>query len=206
MMKKSGQWPTAPERITATSIIHGIGPQKYDRNFRNALVWCSAISFGPYWLSRLVASAWLRPFDDVANCSSTFDIGSVFRSCWGSSGGATPESTESDVTVGRLVVPGPVADLRKVPAVLDGVEIVLNELVRHLLPEVVRGRAELRQPVDDVPDEMEPIEPVLHGTEGVQRIGTGQGRVVLALLGEDPRSGSVPMADEQLIVGRQGGQ
>ena len=28
MMKKSGQCRTTPERITATSIIHGIGPQK----------------------------------------------------------------------------------------------------------------------------------------------------------------------------------
>ena len=28
MMKKSGQCPTAPDRITAISIIHGIGPQK----------------------------------------------------------------------------------------------------------------------------------------------------------------------------------
>ena len=28
MMKKSAQCPTAPDRITATSIIHGIGPQK----------------------------------------------------------------------------------------------------------------------------------------------------------------------------------
>ena len=28
MMKKSGQCPTTPERITAISIIHGMGPQK----------------------------------------------------------------------------------------------------------------------------------------------------------------------------------
>ena len=28
MMKKSGQCRTTPDRITATSIIHGIGPQK----------------------------------------------------------------------------------------------------------------------------------------------------------------------------------
>ncbi len=28
MMKKSGQWRTTPERMTAISIIQGIGPQK----------------------------------------------------------------------------------------------------------------------------------------------------------------------------------
>ena len=28
MMKKSGQWPTTPDKMTATSIIHGMGPQK----------------------------------------------------------------------------------------------------------------------------------------------------------------------------------
>ncbi len=28
MMMKSGQWPKTPDRTTATSIIHGIGPQK----------------------------------------------------------------------------------------------------------------------------------------------------------------------------------
>jgi hypothetical protein len=28
MMKKSGQWRTTAESTTATSIIHGIGPQK----------------------------------------------------------------------------------------------------------------------------------------------------------------------------------
>ena len=31
MMKKSGQWRSTPDRITATSIIQGIGPQKYVR-------------------------------------------------------------------------------------------------------------------------------------------------------------------------------
>ncbi len=28
MMKKSGQCPTTPDRMTAISIIHGMGPQK----------------------------------------------------------------------------------------------------------------------------------------------------------------------------------
>ena len=28
MMMKSGQWPRTPDRMTATSIIQGIGPQK----------------------------------------------------------------------------------------------------------------------------------------------------------------------------------
>ncbi len=57
MMKKSGQCPSAPDRITATSIIHGMGPQKYVRNLRNELVFSSSISFGPYWISRFCASA-----------------------------------------------------------------------------------------------------------------------------------------------------
>jgi hypothetical protein len=48
MMKKSGQYRTTPDRITATSIIHGMGPQKQPRNFRNGLVFFSSISLGPY--------------------------------------------------------------------------------------------------------------------------------------------------------------
>ena len=47
MMKKSGQCRTRPDSTTATSIIHGIGPQKYVRNLRIALVFFSAISLGP---------------------------------------------------------------------------------------------------------------------------------------------------------------
>src|SRR5579862_5358656 len=56
MMKKSGQCLTIPDRITAASIIQGMGPQKYVRNFQNALVVFSAISFGPFLVSRMVAS------------------------------------------------------------------------------------------------------------------------------------------------------
>ena len=56
-MKKSGQCRTTPERITATSIIQGMGPQKYDRNFNHRLVFFSLISLGPYSLNRFSASA-----------------------------------------------------------------------------------------------------------------------------------------------------
>ena len=66
MMKKSGQCRAAADRITAASIIHGIGPQKYVRNFRNGLTFFSSISFGPYSVSRFRASAWLRPSGDDA--------------------------------------------------------------------------------------------------------------------------------------------
>ena len=48
MMKKSAQCPSAADRITAASIIHGIGPQKYASSARSELVVSSAISFGPY--------------------------------------------------------------------------------------------------------------------------------------------------------------
>ncbi len=61
MMKKSGQCRSTPDRITAASIIHGIGPQKYVRNFRSGLAFFSSISLGPYWVSRFCASTWLRP-------------------------------------------------------------------------------------------------------------------------------------------------
>jgi len=57
MMKKLGQWRTTPKRITAASIIQGIGPQKYDRNFRIALVFFSGILFGPYFSSRFSTSS-----------------------------------------------------------------------------------------------------------------------------------------------------
>src|SRR5665648_1185283 len=80
MMKKSGQCPTAPERMTATSIIQGIGPQKYSRNFSSGFVLCSAISFGPYWARRSFASAWLRPSGEVPSCFSTSDMGIDLRS------------------------------------------------------------------------------------------------------------------------------
>ena len=57
MMKKSGQCLSTPDRITAASIIQGIGPQKYVRNLRRELAFFSTSSFGPYWVSRLAASA-----------------------------------------------------------------------------------------------------------------------------------------------------
>ncbi len=51
MMPKSGQCRATAESTTAASIIHGIGPQKYVRNFSSGLVFFSSISFGPYWAS-----------------------------------------------------------------------------------------------------------------------------------------------------------
>jgi len=54
MMKKSGQCRSTPDRITAASIIQGIGPQKYVRNFRSGLAFFSSISLGPYSDSRFL--------------------------------------------------------------------------------------------------------------------------------------------------------
>src|SRR5664279_2640661 len=84
MMKKSAQCPTAPDKITATSIIHGIGPQKYDRNFSNGFVLCSTISFGPYCSRRFAASACVSPSGDDSSFFWTSAIGSDLRSCSGS--------------------------------------------------------------------------------------------------------------------------
>src|SRR5580658_3735155 len=71
MMPKSGQCRAAADRITAASIIQGIGLQKYERNFRILLVFFSAISFGPYWVRRFCASAWVRPSGDEPSFFST---------------------------------------------------------------------------------------------------------------------------------------
>ena len=54
--EKSGRCRTTPERMIATSIIHGMGPQKYDNILRRTFCFFSSISFGPYWASRFVAS------------------------------------------------------------------------------------------------------------------------------------------------------
>ncbi len=86
MMKKSGQCRTTPDSTTATSIIQGIGPQKYKRNFRSELVFFSSISFGPYCASRFVPSAWLRPSGDALNRFSTWAKGSDLRSSFASDG------------------------------------------------------------------------------------------------------------------------
>ena len=88
MMKKSGQCRTTPDSTTATSIIQGIGPQKYMRNLRKALVFFSSISFGPYLVSRFAASAPVRPSGDEPSRFSTSAIGSVFRSSFASEGEA----------------------------------------------------------------------------------------------------------------------
>ena len=44
MTPKSAQCRTTAERTAATSIIHGIGPQKYERSFRIGLTRSSTIS------------------------------------------------------------------------------------------------------------------------------------------------------------------
>src|SRR5271154_2730121 len=80
MIPKSGQCWAAADRITAASIIQGIGPQKYERNFRISLVFFSAISFGPYWVNRFCASAWVRPSADEPNFFSTSAQGRDFKS------------------------------------------------------------------------------------------------------------------------------
>ncbi len=88
MMKKSGQCRTTPDRTTATSITQGIGPQKYIRNFRRGLVFFSTISFGPYFVSLVAASAWVRPSGEEPRRFSTSAIGSVFRSSLAATGAA----------------------------------------------------------------------------------------------------------------------
>src|SRR5580658_9729211 len=82
MMPKSGQCRAAADRITAASIIQGIGLQKYERNFRISLVFFSAISFGPYWIKRFCASAWVNPSGADPSFVCNADIGSDFRSSW----------------------------------------------------------------------------------------------------------------------------
>ena len=57
MMQKSGQCRSTADKITAASIIHGIGPQKYVSSFRSGLAFFSSISLGPYLASRSCASA-----------------------------------------------------------------------------------------------------------------------------------------------------
>ena len=80
IMKKSGQCFTTPDRITATSIIQGIGPQKYERNFSSAFVFFTGSSFGPSFVSRFDASAPVRPSGEDSSRFSTSASGSVFKS------------------------------------------------------------------------------------------------------------------------------
>ena len=54
------------------------------RNFRNALVFFSSISLGPYWASRFCASACVRPSGDDPNFFSTSARGRDFRSSFAS--------------------------------------------------------------------------------------------------------------------------
>ena len=48
------------------------------------MVFFSSISFGPYWVSRFCASAWVRPSGDDPSFFSTSARGSVFRSSFAS--------------------------------------------------------------------------------------------------------------------------
>ena len=61
---KSAQSCRASEMIAATSIIQGIGPQKYWRSLCQALSSFALISFGPYFSSRCWASAVVKPRGD----------------------------------------------------------------------------------------------------------------------------------------------
>jgi hypothetical protein len=111
MMKKSGQCRSTPDKITAASIIHGIGPQKYVSSFRNGLSFFSSISLGPYLASRPVASAWLRPSGDEPSRFCTSATGRDFRSSFASgtgpgSGPAAPgRPAPASLTV-LMVTPG----------------------------------------------------------------------------------------------------
>ncbi len=61
MMARSSQWRTTAESSAATSIIHGIGPQKKRASRESGLTWLSARTFSPCWASRRAASASLSP-------------------------------------------------------------------------------------------------------------------------------------------------
>src|SRR6056297_3934930 len=79
IMPRSGQCLSTAERIAAISIIQGMGPQKYERNFRNWLGFLSFISLVPYMLSRSCASSWRSPSGDDPNSACSSDIGRSFR-------------------------------------------------------------------------------------------------------------------------------
>jgi len=71
MMPKSSQWWTTADRVAATSIIQGIGPQKYERNLRRGFVLSSGISLQPYLVSRACTSELLRPSAETPKTDST---------------------------------------------------------------------------------------------------------------------------------------
>ncbi len=85
-MPKSSQCWTTPDRMTAPSIIRGMGPQKYVSSFRSGLSFFAAISLGPSLVSRLAASACVRPSGEDPSFCSTSAMGSVFSSFLGSAG------------------------------------------------------------------------------------------------------------------------
>ena len=61
-----------------------------------------------------------------------------------------------------LLRPGPIADLRRIVAMLPRVGPGVDPGIHHLLAKRRCSRAETRHPVDDVHDEMEAIEIVPH--------------------------------------------
>ena len=71
MTARSAQWPSAADSAAATSIIHGIGPQKKRASRSATLTLCSASAFSPYCARRLVASASVRP---VASAAGAADV------------------------------------------------------------------------------------------------------------------------------------
>ncbi len=64
MTLKSAQSCLASEMIAATSIIQGIGPQKYCSSLCQGLSSCALMAFGPYCSSRCSASAVVKPRGD----------------------------------------------------------------------------------------------------------------------------------------------
>src|SRR5262249_59666400 len=71
--------------------------------------------------------------------------------------------TRSAAATGPVSVgPGPVDDLRTVDAVLVCVTQVVEDGVLHLLLQMCPLRAELRHPIDDVDDQVEPRDLVEH--------------------------------------------
>jgi len=72
--------PDHADSITATSIIHGWVP-KSSENFKNGLVFFSAISLGPYW-SAVSAPRLMRPSGDDPSFFSTSGMGRFSDRPW----------------------------------------------------------------------------------------------------------------------------
>ena len=64
--------------------------------------------------------------------------------------------------VSSAPIPLPIPNLRHVLAMLVDVMLVLDEFVLELLLQVRASRAQLRQPIDHVHHQVEPVEVILH--------------------------------------------